>query len=93
MGVTTYFFVKAARVLGTDSFAFADALKGRVAAQAITVGFILVGAWSLKRESYNKQVASSMVNGKLFLGDVVCFVGLFCSSSLCVVSETQENSV
>ena len=63
MGATVFFLVKAGRLMGTDNTGFNNALKGRIASQAATVIFIMVGAWSLKRKSYNQQIENELITG------------------------------
>lgn len=66
MGFTVYYLVKAGSLMGKDNFGFNTALKGRISAQAATVGFICLGALVLQRESYEKQIKNEIVTGKLF---------------------------
>ena len=67
MGATVYFLVRAGRLMGVDNTGFNNALKGRIASQAATVGFIVLGAWSLKRKSYNRQIENEIITGKSLL--------------------------
>ena len=63
MGATIYFLIRAGRLMGVDNAGFNNALKGRISAQAATVGFIILGAWGLKRESYYKQIENEVITG------------------------------
>ena len=63
MGATVYFLVRAGKLMGVDNVGFNNALKGRISAQAATVGFIILGAWSLKRKSYYKQIENEVITG------------------------------
>ena len=49
--------------MGVDNAGFNNALKGRIASQAATVIIIMVGAWSLKRKSYNRQIENEIITG------------------------------
>ncbi|XP_063689502.1 uncharacterized protein LOC134822393 [Bolinopsis microptera] len=61
MGATVYYLIKAGKLMGVDHMGFNQALKGRISAQAATVGFIILGAWGLKRESYLRQIENEVI--------------------------------
>ena len=66
MGATVYYLIKAGKLMGVDHNGFNQALKGRISAQAATVGFIILGAWGLKRESYLRQIENEVITGMCF---------------------------
>ena len=63
MGATVYYLVRASKLMGKDNMGFNNALKGRISSQAATVGFIILGAWGLKRQSYLKQIEKEVITG------------------------------
>ena len=65
MGATVFYLAKGAKLMGRDHHAFNGALMRRTAAQAVTVGFIVIGAIRAKRKSYDEQVKNAIITGML----------------------------
>ena len=74
MGATVFYFTKGAKLLGREHHAFNTALMKRTAAQAVTVGFIIIGALNHKRKSYDEQVKHDIITG------IRIFVNYYCAA-------------